>query len=206
MTEPTLPAPPRPRPTGRRQPSPSRPAPFGGYGAGEDMPLAGYAALLAVYCLGVAAAIRVARRRGRLPTQIGVGDLLLLGAAAHNLSRKVTKGVVTSPLRAPFTQFEHLAGRSETTESARGRGLRRALGDLLTCPWCFATWASTLLGFGFVFFPRGTRLLSSILTANAIADFLQLLFVSTRDRLRKGAPRRRRERPATAPTREAGAG
>lgn len=49
--------------------------------------------------------------------------------ASHKAARMVTKDRVTSAVRAPFTRFEHDAGPGEVSESARGRGLQRAIGE-----------------------------------------------------------------------------
>jgi hypothetical protein len=61
-------------------------------------------------------------------------------------------------------------------ERARGRGLRRAVGDLLTCNWCIAPWVATLLEAGFVVRPRATRFLATVFSAVAMSDALQHLY------------------------------
>ncbi len=137
------------------------------------MPLAGYAGLLFVYNAALIAGLQAAGKAGyELPEKINYGDLILLGAATHKLSRIITKDRVTSPLRAPFTEYIEPAGESEVKEKVRGRGLQRAIGDLLICPWCMNPWVAGALALGFVFKPRATRLLAGIFTAVTIADFL----------------------------------
>src|SRR3954453_15400162 len=79
---------------------------FAGYGGGEEMPLGGYALLMGLYNAAVAGVLVAAHRAGRLPERIPTRDLLLLGVATHKLSRLITRDWVTSPLRAPFTQYE----------------------------------------------------------------------------------------------------
>lgn len=147
---------------------------FTGYKGGEEMPLAGYATLLGIYNAAFAAILLAAKSGGhKLPERIGYADLLLLGVATHKLSRLIAKDRVTSPLRAPFTEYEGPAGASEIKEKVRGRGMRRAIGDLLTCPWCMAPWVAAALSFGFVFKPRATRFISSVFAVVAVSDFLQ---------------------------------
>ncbi len=144
-----------------------------GYKGGEEMPLAGYAGLLLVYNAALIAGLQAAEKNGyELPEKINYGDLILLGAATHKLSRIITKDRVTSPLRAPFTEYVEPAGESEVKEKVRGRGLQRAIGDLLICPWCMNPWVAGALALGFVFKPRATRLLAGIFTTVTIADFL----------------------------------
>ena len=147
---------------------------FAGYKGGNEMPLAGYATLVGVYHAAFAAMLLAAKTSGRdLPEKIHVSDLLLLGVATHKLGRIITKDWVTSPLRAPFTEYKESAGGGEVKEKSRGKGVQRAVGDLLTCPWCIAPWVAGALAFGFVFKPRITRLISGIFTAVTISDFLQ---------------------------------
>ncbi|MCA1850134.1 MAG: DUF1360 domain-containing protein, partial [Acidobacteria bacterium] len=110
-----------------------------GYKGGEEMPLTGYATLLGIYNTAFAAMLLAAQKSGRdLPERVGYGDLLLIGVATHKLSRLITKDFVTSPLRAPFTEYKESAGAGEVNEKSRGEGVQRAVGDLLTCPWCMA--------------------------------------------------------------------
>ena len=147
---------------------------FAGYKGGEEMPLAGYATLLGIYNAAFAGLLLAAKQSGRsLPERIGYADLVLLGLATHKLSRVISKDRVTSPLRAPFTEYVEPAGASEVKEKVRGTGMQRAVGDLLTCPWCMGPWVATALAFGFVFRPRATRLIGGIFAVVTISDFLQ---------------------------------
>lgn len=144
------------------------------YRAGEDRPLGGYAALLALYGGGVAGLGLVGRLRGRrLPDRVRAGDVILLGIATHRLSRTIAKDPVTSPLRAPFTRYNAGGAGEEVSEDVRGHGLQHSLGELLACPMCLGQWSATAFTVGLVFVPRQTRLAMATLSAVAIADFLQ---------------------------------
>ena len=81
---------------------------------------------------------------------------------------------VTSPLRAPFTHYEEPAGDGELNESVRGHGVRHAVGELISCPFCLAVWIATALTGGMVLAPRLTRAACVVMTAVAAADTLQL--------------------------------
>ena len=70
------------------------------------------------------------------------GDIVLIGTASYKLSRLIAKKKVTAFVRAPFTELEGKGGPAELEERPRGRGLRRALGELLLCPYCLGLWAS----------------------------------------------------------------
>lgn len=144
-----------------------------GYKGGEDMPLPSYAILLGVYQAAVAGLLVVAHSSGRrMPWRIRYRDLAWLGVATYKLSRLISSDRVTSPLRAPFTEYIEPAGASEVKEKVRGTGLRRAIGDLLTCPYCLGPWVATALTFGLVLSPRPTRLIGGILAGATMSDFL----------------------------------
>lgn len=156
---------------------------YAGYADG-DRPFREYAALAAAF--NVAFAALVARRRDRLPERYALSDLVLVGVATHKLSRVVTKDRVTSFLRAPFTRYRAAEGRAEVSEEARGAGLRRAVGELLVCPYCVALWVSAGLSLGLVYAPRVTRLASFTLSSLALADALQVAYRGLDDRLSPG--------------------
>lgn len=137
------------------------------------MPLASYATLLGIYNAAFAALLLAAKNSKReLPERVSYADLVLLGLATHKISRIISSDRVTSPLRAPFTEYEKAAGASEVKEKVRGRGMQRAIGDLLTCPYCLSPWVAAALTFGVVFRPRATRLLATTFVAATLADFL----------------------------------
>jgi hypothetical protein len=116
-------------------------------------------------------------RSGReLPDRIDPGDLALLTVASHKAARMITKDRVTSAVRAPFTRFERDAGPGEVSESARGRGLRRAIGELLVCPYCLGMWTSAALTASLLVFPRFTRWFATVLTMFFGSEMLQLAY------------------------------
>jgi hypothetical protein len=150
----------------------------------QERPLTGYALLMSVFA-GVTAAFSIwLRKTGRrLPERIGPGDLAVLTVATHKASRLLTKDRVTSTVRAPFTQFEGNDGAGEVSETARGTGLRRAIGELLICPYCIAMWIAAGFAAGLIVAPRATRLAASILTILFGSDVLQIAYKKTESTL-----------------------
>lgn len=138
----------------------------------DEMPLSGYATLLGAYAVLFGSALGVGWKRG-LPDRIAISDVVVLGLATHKLARIITKDWVTSPLRAPFTRYQGSVGGGEVSEKSRGTGLRRAVGDLLTCPWCIAPWVAAGLYATFACDPRAARLLASTFASVAVSDTLQ---------------------------------
>jgi hypothetical protein len=144
---------------------------------GERPPLLSYAAAMAVFNSLFALALLLARRSGReLPERVAAGDLATIGVATHKLSRLIAKDKVTSPLRAPFAEYEGEGGPSEFEESSRGKGARKAVGELLLCPYCLGLWVVAAFAVGLLFAPRLTRFIAAVFSALALSDFLQIAY------------------------------
>ncbi len=131
-----------------------------GYAEPEKRPpFLPYLAFISIFGTFVSAALLLARRQGReLPARVNPGEVLLVGTASHKLSRLLAKDKVTSPLRAPFTELEGKGGPAEFEESSRGTGLRKAIGELLICPYCLGLWVVASFSVGLLFAPRGDPL------------------------------------------------
>lgn len=147
--------------------------------ADEDRPLAAYATLTGVYNAGFVALLLIARsRRDTVAPPAGLGDMALMGIATHRLARLIAKDFVTGFLRAPFTRYEGKGtGHSETEETYRGSGMQRAIGELISCPYCIAQWIAPALWFGSLLAPAPTRLITRIFTTVAVADTLHLAYI-----------------------------
>ena len=148
------------------------------YTNGEPRPLAGDLGAMGVYLGLVSAAATAVRASGReLPERIPLGDAALLTVATFRLARRLAKDPVTSPLRAPFTRFQGASGHAEIAEEVREHGgVKHAVGELLTCPFCLAQWVGTGLVFGYVTAPKATRLAALTMTMVAGSDVLQFLY------------------------------
>jgi hypothetical protein len=129
---------------------------------------------MSVYTAGVGGMIALGRRRGaRLPERFPLADLALLTIGTYRASRLVAKDSVTAFARAPFTKYEEPAGEGEVNERVIGTGLRHAVGEMVSCPFCIAVWLASSGAFGLIVFPRTTRVVCSVLTAVAGSDLLQ---------------------------------
>jgi hypothetical protein len=160
------------------------PDPIAGYAPpSERPPLLGYAVLMGVFNALVGAAALVFRRSQReLPEQVAAADILTIGVASHKVARLISKDKVTSPLRAPFTEFEEAGGPSEFEERARGSGLRKSVGELLVCPYCLGLWIVTAFSFGLLLAPRATRLVAAVFSALTVSDFFQIAFKAAEEK------------------------
>ncbi|MEY2461099.1 MAG: hypothetical protein QOG30_2929 [Acidimicrobiaceae bacterium] len=158
------------------------------YAPEGEHPIGSYGVLLATYG-GMAAVLgALTAKRRAFPERLDGRDLLLASIATHKLSRLVAKDAVGAAVRAPFTQFEDVAGEGEVHESVRGSGLRHAIGELLTCPFCLSVWFATLFAFGMVLAPRVTRFAASILATVATSDSLQFAYARLQAAEHRGRP------------------
>ncbi len=152
------------------------------YAGDADRPLGGYVVALGAYAGFAGALLGVGALRGkRLPGKVGIGDAALLSVATHKLSRLIAKDAVLSPVRAAFTRYEEPAGEGELNESVRGHGVRHAIGELISCPFCLAVWIATGLVGGLALAPRLTRTFELIMSAVAASDALQLVYDAAKE-------------------------
>lgn len=137
--------------------------------------LYGFTGSLAVYTAACAGLVLLGRGAGdHLPERFEAADLVAGGIATHKFTRLLSKGAVTSPVRAPFTTFEGPAGSSEHVESPRDDSVvRHTVGELLTCPFCLGVWVGTAYVAALAFAPRAARSWAALGTVTAVADFLQ---------------------------------
>jgi len=121
---------------------------------------AGYGALLGAIVLG-------ARAR---PDTLVREEIPALGLAAFALSKLIAKEKVETWMREPFVE--------ETPHGRRpkGRRLRYAVGELLTCTRCVGAWSSLGLVALHVTRPREAKVVTAVLATSALNDFLHTGF------------------------------
>jgi len=147
-----------------------------GYAGDEEWPLGGYLATMSVYGAVVATIAGAARLSGRpVPDGLDPRQVALSAAAIHKLSLLIATDPATSPLRAPFTRYQGTLGPAEVSEEARGTGVQKAVGELISSPSAIGMWVATGFAAGLIFLPRTTRLATGTLAALAGADLLQYL-------------------------------
>ena len=119
-----------------------------------------YAALLA----GTALSAR--RRRPIAPIEVPA-----LAAATFTLSKLIVHEKVESWLRQPFVEE-----RPDGDKRPRGRRLRYAVGELLTCTRCTGAWTALALVGLRLHAPATSRTVTTVLASSAGNDFLQAGF------------------------------
>jgi hypothetical protein len=146
---------------------------FEEYKKGEDIPLFSYSVLGGVFNLVFAVFLLAARVTGRtIPERVDARDIALLGMATHKLSLMGAQDAITSPLRAPFTELREKDSPKKVDEKPRGEGLRRSVGELLTCKFCLSVWLASFFTYGLVLVPRVTRLVAAVFAVVTVSDHL----------------------------------
>ena len=146
----------------------------GRYDPAGQVNLRGFAGSLATYAAAVTAAVAAVHAAGRVPERYAARDIVVGGIATHKFARLLARGSVTSPVRAPFTEFEGPGGAAEHNERPRGdHGVRHTAGELLTCPFCLGAWVSTAYVAGLALAPRLTRSWAATFAVVGVSDFLQ---------------------------------
>jgi hypothetical protein len=155
---------------------------FRNYGAGEGFPVGAYPALLGAFGSLLLLSLRAVPPRARTVPELGssLGGFLMFSAATHKITRILTKSFVTSPLRAPFTRYQGPAGSGETEEVGQGTGLRMAVGDLLTCPYCAGPWVALGLLTARRARPELASRVISLFSAVTVSDFLHFAYEAAR--------------------------
>jgi hypothetical protein len=127
-----------------------------------------YATLTATYGSLLGTVVLAARQRGTRP--IAATELPTLGLAAFAISKLVAKEKVETWVREPFVD--------ERSRRPKGRRLRYAVGELLTCTRCLGAWSSLGLVALRTLRPDEARVVSAVLATSALNDFLQAGFTA----------------------------
>lgn len=138
-------------------------------------PYEAYAAIVAAFVGGLAAAGALARLLDREPEEHTALDLAALALATFKAARTLSRDEVTSFLRDPFVEGHAHEGGEDPLENG---GMRQAIGELVTCTRCVGTWVAAGLGATQIVAPRFGRLLTWTLGAAGLNDFLQAGFTT----------------------------
>jgi hypothetical protein len=117
-------------------------------------------------------------------------DLFLLSLSTFRLGRLVAFDKVFEPVRSPFTETVEMENGAGSTVEPKGRGVQRAIGEMISCPICAGTWIAAGLVYGLQFFPNTTRLflwINSTIGASEVINSMSEFFTWTASARRKDA-------------------
>jgi hypothetical protein len=131
-----------------------------------------YAAINAVWVSLLGGLIMATRGRASADP-IQARELVPLAGATFAVSKAVARERIGSWVREPFVEDDNGDGEPQRP---KGRGLRRALGELVTCTRCVGTWSALGVVGLRVLHPEAGRTVSMILASSAANDWLQTGF------------------------------
>jgi hypothetical protein len=143
----------------------------------EARPLRAYSLITLVYLSVFVGIASMVRRSKEAEKSVSGSDIFLLGLATYRLSRLISYDRVTQYLRLPFIELDKGGEQIEgTQEEPKGKGLRLAVGQLLTCAYCSSIWAGTFNSALFLLFPKVGRLFLLSLASSGLAEILDPIF------------------------------
>ena len=129
-----------------------------------------YAKLNAAYAVLFAGVLAAAHQRKDADEHIPVRELVPLGAATFALAKVIAREKIGTWVREPFVE------QTDGDRRPQGRGLRAAVGELLTCTRCVGAWSALGVVGLRVIEPRSGRIVTNVLAASAVNDWLQAGF------------------------------
>jgi len=111
-------------------------------------------------------------KSGRPIEPVRAAEIPVIGAATFSLAKLIAREKVGTWMREPFV--DESADHRPLRPS--GRGLRYAIGELLTCSRCVGAWSALGLTALRIVNPPISRLVSTVLAINAVNDFMQAAF------------------------------
>jgi hypothetical protein len=112
----------------------------------------------------------LAASAGRSQEPIRSAELIPLSAATFALSKLVVHEKIETWLRSPFVE------ESANGKQPKGRGMRYAVGELLSCTRCMGAWSALALVGLRMHAPRSAQVITSVLAVSAANDFLHTGF------------------------------
>ena len=128
-----------------------------------------YAALNAVFGALLASIVVASRERARHHDPLTTRDLAVTGAATFALAKVIARERIGSWVREPFVD-------EQDGKQPRGRRMRHAVGELITCTRCVGAWSALgLIGLRLTN-PAAGRVVNDVLAVSAMNDWLQAAF------------------------------
>lgn len=128
-----------------------------------------YAELNAIWLTLLAATVAATREGAR--ERVSNAELAQMSLATFALSKAVAREKIGSWVREPFVD-EDTSGRRKP----RGRRLRAAVGEMLTCTRCVGTWSALGVVALRLAHPPTGRVVTTVLATSAANDWLQAGF------------------------------
>jgi len=115
-------------------------------------------------------------RSNRKTYTLNLFDLIQLALSTFRLGRLIAFDEVTKPLRQPFAvTVPDETGAGETVAARKESGVRKSIGQLLSCPICAGTWIAAGLVYGLYALPTPTRVFMAIMSSVGAAEIIHAI-------------------------------
>lgn len=104
--------------------------------------------------------------------------LITFGLASFRLTRLLVFDKITAFIRRPFIdEIEEVGedGLVTTFVEIKGTGMRKWIGELLSCYWCTGVWCSALVYSLWLFFPNFIQPIIIILAIAGLAGLIETI-------------------------------
>ncbi|WP_010283315.1 DUF1360 domain-containing protein [Bacillus timonensis] len=105
-------------------------------------------------------------------------EFFLFALATFRLTRLLVYDTITAFIRSPFHEVVEEVlpdGTIEEYLKIKGKGLRKWIGELLSCYWCTGIWCSIFLFSCYFFLPRLTEPLVVVLAIAGCAAIIETI-------------------------------
>jgi hypothetical protein len=99
--------------------------------------------------------------------------ILIISLASFRLTRLIVFDKITEFIRSPF--FDEVMEDDEIFLVAKPTGIKKWVGEMLSCYWCTGIWVSAFLVVGQMFFLPLFKPLTLILAIAAIASVIETI-------------------------------
>ncbi|GER67382.1 membrane protein [Weizmannia acidilactici] len=109
---------------------------------------------------------------------------MLMAFASFRLARLIVYDKITAFLRKPFheeVEETEPDGSKATYIILKGKGLRRWIGELLSCYWCTGIWCAVLIYVLWLFFPQVGEPLITVLAIAGLAGLIESVLARIMD-------------------------
>ncbi|KPH75823.1 MULTISPECIES: DUF1360 domain-containing protein [Bacillaceae] len=109
---------------------------------------------------------------------LSVFEFLLLALATFRLTRLIVFDKITAFLRSSFIEeVEEVEedGTVVTYIQIKGNGIKKWVGELLSCYWCTGVWCAAIIVGLFYVWPTGTQIIVYILAIAGAAAFIETM-------------------------------
>ncbi|WP_404331240.1 DUF1360 domain-containing protein [Mesobacillus maritimus] len=97
--------------------------------------------------------------------------ILIISLASFRLTRLIVFDKITEFIRSPF--FDEVMEEGEVFLVVKPKGIRKWIGEMLSCYWCTGIWVSAILVAGHTFFSAFFTPITLILAIAAIASMIE---------------------------------